>query len=184
MHHLFFFLSISILKRKHQILSIDIVCEYTLNQICYLLVEYIVSIRKQYNSVFMKQPRLLLSLLFCLWLTPEIQAQGTRLLRQPTISSQYIVFAYGGDLWRTDLDGKNLIRLTSTPAVESDPHFSPDGSSIAFTSNRSGGTAARGLPRKTARRSPIRCQKLRGFGSSGQGPWHSSGVAQQSMNQV
>jgi tricorn protease len=94
----------------------------------------------------MKQPRLLLSLLLCLWLTPEIQAQGTRLLRQPTVSTQHIVFTYGGDLWRTDLDGQNLIRLTSTPAVESDPHFSPDGNSIAFTSNRSGSTAVYTVP--------------------------------------
>ena len=65
-------------------------------------------------------------------------AQGTRLLRQPTVSERQVAFAYGGDLWVTDLDGRNLLRLTSTPAVESDPHFSPDGSRIAFTSNRSG----------------------------------------------
>uniref|UniRef100_UPI004048A66E S41 family peptidase n=4 Tax=Roseivirga sp. TaxID=1964215 RepID=UPI004048A66E len=94
----------------------------------------------------MKQPRLLLTLLFCLWLTPQIQAQGTRLLRQPTISDQHIVFTYGGDLWRTDLEGKNLMRLTSTPAIESDPHLSPDGRTIAFTSNRSGSTAVYTIP--------------------------------------
>lgn len=65
-------------------------------------------------------------------------AQGTRLLRQPDISAEQIVFAYGADLWVTDKEGNNLKRLTSTPAVESNPHFSPDGQWVAFTSNRSG----------------------------------------------
>ncbi|AXT19258.1 protease [Flavobacteriaceae bacterium AU392] len=68
-------------------------------------------------------------------------AQGTRLLRQPTISNTHIAFTYGGDLWVTPLNSTNAIRLTSTAAVESDPHFSPDGQHIAFTSNRSGSNA-------------------------------------------
>jgi len=66
------------------------------------------------------------------------QAQGTRLLRQPTISQTNISFAHGGDLWIVDRNGGDARRLTSTPAVEADPHFSPDGRSIAFTSDRSG----------------------------------------------
>ena len=65
-------------------------------------------------------------------------AQGTRLLRQPTISERQVAFAYGGDLWVADRAGGTARRLTSTPAVESDPHFSPDGRFLAFTSNRSG----------------------------------------------
>ncbi len=64
--------------------------------------------------------------------------EQTKLLRQPSISDHHIVFEYGADLWVSDLDGKNVKRITSTPAVESDPHFSPDGNWIAFTSNRSG----------------------------------------------
>lgn len=73
--------------------------------------------------------------------TSTASAQGTRLLRQPTISDTHIAFIYGADLWITDLDGGDARRLTSTPAVESDPHFSPDGQLIAFSSNRSGTTA-------------------------------------------
>src|SRR5690606_9190327 len=53
-----------------------------------------------------------------------------RLLRQPTISATHIAFAYGGDLWIVDRQGGEDRRLTSTPAVESDPHISPDGRSI------------------------------------------------------
>jgi tricorn protease len=65
-------------------------------------------------------------------------AQGTRLLRQPTISEQNIAFIYGGDLWVVGRNGGEARRLTSTPAQENDPHFSPDGKSIAFTSDRAG----------------------------------------------
>jgi tricorn protease len=68
-------------------------------------------------------------------------SQGTRLLRQPAISSTHIAFAYGGDIWVTDLGNQKTLRLTSTPAVESNPFFSPDGKWIAFSSNRSGNTA-------------------------------------------
>jgi tricorn protease len=65
-------------------------------------------------------------------------AQPTRLLRQPTISATQIAFEYGGDLWIVPGEGGEARRLTGTPAVESDPQFSPDGKWIAFTSNRSG----------------------------------------------
>ena len=65
-------------------------------------------------------------------------AQETRLLRQPTLSATHVAFAYGGDLWIAGRSGGEARRLTSTPAVEADPHFSPDGRHIAFTSDRSG----------------------------------------------
>ena len=67
-----------------------------------------------------------------------VQAQGTRLLRQPTLSDTHIAFVYAGDLWVSDISGEQTLRLTSTPAVESAPHFSPDGKTIAFSSNRAG----------------------------------------------
>ncbi|HEV3411329.1 MAG TPA: PDZ domain-containing protein, partial [Puia sp.] len=64
--------------------------------------------------------------------------QGTRLLRQPSLSATQIAFEYGGDIWIVGKEGGEAKRITSTPAVESDPHFSPDGKWIAFTSDRGG----------------------------------------------
>ncbi|HET6256708.1 MAG TPA: PDZ domain-containing protein [Puia sp.] len=65
-------------------------------------------------------------------------AQGTRLLRQPSLSATQIAFEYGGDIWVVAKGGGEASRITSTPAVESDPHFSPDGKWITFTSDRTG----------------------------------------------
>lgn len=73
-------------------------------------------------------------------------AQGTRLLRQPTLAGSMIVFEYGGDLWSVGRDGGDARRLTSTPAVEADPQLSPDGKWLAFTSNRSGVDAVYVMP--------------------------------------
>lgn len=97
------------------------------------------------NPSFTRQPKSsrLLNILFLAALCFSIsiaQAQGTRLLRQPTLSEQSIAFVYGGDLWITARTGGEARRLTSTPAVESDPHFSPDGRWIAFSSDRTGST--------------------------------------------
>ena len=78
--------------------------------------------------------------------SPGAEAQGTRLLRQPSLSATQIAFEYGGDIWIVDKNGGEARRITSTPAVESDPHFSPDGKWIAFTSNRSGFPAVYVVP--------------------------------------
>nr|MBC7613632.1 PD40 domain-containing protein [Pseudopedobacter sp.] len=74
----------------------------------------------------------------CTFLT---YAQGTRLLREPSINNNNLVFIYGGDVWMTDLSTDVTKRITSTPAVESNPQLSPDGQTIAFSSNRSGNNA-------------------------------------------
>ena len=77
-------------------------------------------------------------LLLSFFLQSSLHAQGTRLLREPSLSDRNIAFVYGADIWVVDKKGGEARRITSTAAVESDPHFSPDGLSIAFTSNRSG----------------------------------------------
>jgi tricorn protease len=84
-------------------------------------------------------PRRFFPLALLLSLLPTaLQAQGTRLLRQPTLGEDHVAFTYGADVWVAPRDGGLARRITATQAVESNPHFSPDGQSIAFTSNRSG----------------------------------------------
>ena len=60
-------------------------------------------------------------------------AQQTLLLAQPAISKDRLAFVYAGDLWVASRDGKNPQRLTSHPASEFNPQFSPDGQWIAFS---------------------------------------------------
>ena len=66
------------------------------------------------------------------------QDSGTLLLEQPDMNDNHIVFVHAADVWIAGVDGGDARRITSTAAVESDPHLSPDGRSIAFTSNRNG----------------------------------------------
>lgn len=90
-----------------------------------------------YFNLFQQKKKLLLGIcLFSLFFTAN--AQETRLLRQPSLSATQITFTYGGDVWISDIAGKNTLRITSTAAVESNPHLSPDGQTIAFSSNRTG----------------------------------------------
>ncbi len=42
------------------------------------------------------------------------------------------------DLWMVNLDGSGLVRLTSDPAADTNPRWSPDGRSLFFLSSRSG----------------------------------------------
>jgi tricorn protease len=97
------------------------------------------------------RPTMMMAVVFVLLLfsaaaAPFAEAQEARLLRQPTVSATHIAFAYGGDLWIVGREGGEARRLTSTPAVESDPHLSPDGRMIAFSSNRSGNWAVYVMP--------------------------------------
>lgn len=42
------------------------------------------------------------------------------------------------DIFRSDLDGQNLVRLTDTPGYDAEGSYSPDGKQIIFTSFRDG----------------------------------------------
>jgi len=82
----------------------------------------------------MKYASILASALLALF-THSAFAQQTLLLRQPDISSDKLAFVYAGDIWITNRDGSEPKRLTSSPAEENSPKFSPDGSEIAFAAN-------------------------------------------------
>ena len=79
-------------------------------------------------------------LLFTLIFSYSIFSQGTRLLRQPTLSNTDVVFVYGADLWKVPINGGNAVRLTSDEGEESNPQFSKDGQWIAFTAEYDGNT--------------------------------------------
>ncbi len=81
-------------------------------------------------------------------------AQGTRILRSPTVSAEAIAFVHANDIWVTGREGGNARRLTSGLGAETHPHFSPDGRLIAFTAQYAGNTdiyvvpAAGGQPKR------------------------------------
>jgi tricorn protease len=60
------------------------------------------------------------------------------LLRFPSISETQIVFNYAGTLWIVGREGGEARLLVSGPRTASLPHFSPDGSLIAFTADQDG----------------------------------------------
>ena len=75
-------------------------------------------------------------------LPAHVLAQKTepiKFARFPHIANDgTIAFTYQDDIWLADADGSNARRLTSHPARDFSPRFSPDGKWIAFTSNRMG----------------------------------------------
>lgn len=64
----------------------------------------------------------------------------TKLLSQPAIGKTHVAFVYANDLWVANLDGTGVRRLTTDDGIESNPAFSLDGQSIAFTAQYEGNT--------------------------------------------
>src|SRR5205809_152527 len=61
-----------------------------------------------------------------------------RMLQNPDVSKTQIVFSYAGDLWVVPKAGGTALKLSSPPGQELFPHFSPDGTRIAYTANYDG----------------------------------------------
>ena len=73
-------------------------------------------------------------------------SQQTLLLKQPALSADKLAFVYAGDIWIANRDGTAPRRLTSHPADESRPSFSPDGSMLAFAANYEANTDVYVIP--------------------------------------
>ena len=74
----------------------------------------------------------------CLSIAGNNDTQQTLLLRQPALSQDHLAFVHAGDIWIADTDGSHARRLTSDPATEKDPVFSPDGKWLAFSASYEG----------------------------------------------
>jgi len=66
--------------------------------------------------------------------------QEARLLRSPAISETRVAFVYANDVWIAGLDGGEARRLTTFHGAETQPRFSPDGKSVAFSGQYDGNT--------------------------------------------
>jgi len=73
-------------------------------------------------------------------LDARVDTADTKLLTQPAISATHVAFIYAGDLFVADASGNTAQRLTTDDGVESNPVFSPDGRTIAFSAQYDGNT--------------------------------------------
>ncbi len=78
-----------------------------------------------------------LSVLFASALTFSADS-GPLLLQSPTLSKTQIAFAFGGDIWIVSRAGGDAQRLVTGTGLLNDPHFSPDGSMVAYTGDYEG----------------------------------------------
>jgi tricorn protease len=80
-------------------------------------------------------------------LAPRAGAQSVPyVIESATVSRTQIVFSYGDDLWSVGRDGGDARRLTSAPGRVFNPHFSPDGTQLAFTGEYDGNIDAYVMP--------------------------------------
>ena len=78
---------------------------------------------------------------------PQVDAlEEARLLRQPDIQGNTIVFVSAGDLWTVARSGGVATRLTSHEGIEQLPKISPDGRTVAFTAEYDGNTDVYTVP--------------------------------------
>src|SRR5256885_3284491 len=85
-------------------------------------------------------PLSLAALTLGLFARPSSAQDPIRFARTPDISpdGKTIAFSYLGDIYTVETIGGTARAITSHPAHDINPVFSPDGSKIAFSSNRHG----------------------------------------------
>ena len=66
--------------------------------------------------------------------------EPVQMVSDPSISpdGNRIAFTWRDDIWTASIEGGAIVRLTTDDGRDSQPHFSPDGESIAYISNRTG----------------------------------------------
>jgi len=71
---------------------------------------------------------------------PCMAREPIRMASNPAMSpdGMMLAFTWRNDIWTASIEGGAAIRLTTNPARDSQPHFSPDGKRIAFISDRTG----------------------------------------------
>ena len=79
-----------------------------------------------------------LAFLLALWAPLTAAGREAKLVRYPHYNHGRIAFTYLADIWTADEDGRNIKRITANKARDVYPRFSPDGKSIAFSSDRNG----------------------------------------------
>jgi tricorn protease len=79
-------------------------------------------------------------LFFCFLITRASAQSDGVLIRYPSLNQNgsLISFSFQGDIWTVPANGGKALRLTVHEAYESNPVFSPDGKSIAFSGARYG----------------------------------------------
>jgi len=60
------------------------------------------------------------------------------MLRSPTISATHVAFGYANNIWVVERGGGNARRLTSFQGQTTNPKFSPDGATVAFSGDYGG----------------------------------------------
>jgi len=84
----------------------------------------------------------------CFMAVSSMAQIDARMLQYPDVSKTHIVFSYAGDLWVVPKEGGTALKLSSPRGQELYPHFSPDGSRIAYSANYDGNTEVYVIPTK------------------------------------
>src|ERR1043165_4842692 len=90
--------------------------------------------------------KIVVGVLLSICLSAIASAQGTRLLRHPTVSRDSVAFEYAGDLWLVSRTGGSARSPEAHASFQVDTYFSPDGSQIAFTATVAGNTDVYVMP--------------------------------------
>ncbi len=68
----------------------------------------------------------------------EREGGPTRMLRSPSIGATSVAFVYANNIWVVERGGGNARRLTSFQGQTTNPKFSPDGATVAFSGDYGG----------------------------------------------